>query len=107
KVDGVVNNVKDKVEDALGDLKNNETVKKVVDKVDEVIDDLKESETFKAAKDKIEGLVEDLQSSEAAKNVSSFMDEHEGKANEVIDSVTEQVKKSGFFNKLKGLFGGK
>lgn len=88
-------------------MKENPMVKGAIDKVEEAIGNLDENETVNQVKKKIADAVEDLQNTETGKKVTEFLKDKGVDANEVIENVTEKVQSSGLLGKLKGLFGKK
>ena len=81
-------------------MKENPMVKGAIDKVEEAIGNLDENETVNQVKKKIADAVEDLQNTETGKKVTEFLKDKG-------ENVTEKVQSSGLLGKLKGLFGKK
>lgn len=81
-------------------LKDNETVKNLCDKAEDLLDDIKDNETVKNVTEKVEDTFEELKKNETVKNVTE-------KLGSTIENAGEQVQKSGFWQKIKGFFGGK
>ena len=113
--------MKEKAEDVINDISENETVKavrekvegwvseenlkNVKEKVEGVINDISENETVKAVREKIDETVEQLTSNETVQQAKEFVSEQTDRAGEFIKESAESVEKSSFFQKLKGLFG--
>lgn len=70
------------------------------DKAEDLLDDIKDNETVKNVTEKVEDTFEELKKNETVKNVTE-------KLGSTIENAGEQVQKSGFWQKIKGFFGGK
>ena len=96
--------VKEKIESVVGDIDENSVVNTVKEKLNDVIGD---NGVVDNLKEKVGDVLENFTDNETAKKVTDFVKEHSDDASEMLKSVTDNAGKSGFWQKLKGLFGGK
>lgn len=112
KVGGMVDDVKKAINDAKEII--SETRNGLTKKALEAIEEARANENVKKMRDKLWGTVNDLKESDAAKEAKAFVEDVSENVDDLVDDaqdrveeVEENLRKSGFFKKLKSLFGGK